>query len=117
MEPVIRSGTQFTVAIFAGGTTVIERVITASADLGQSETILITNKPDEYRHLGLEMHSDILPFHFVEAAANLLTLDKIDPRAKIPDFKLAAVKLEKVDRAPTAMEEQGSIKDPVRFVH
>ena len=30
----------------------IERVITASADLGQSETILITNKPDEYRRLG-----------------------------------------------------------------
>ena len=39
-----------------------------------------------------------LPFHFVEAAANLLTLDKIDPRAKIPDFKMAAVKLEKVAR-------------------
>ena len=44
-----------------GGKTLIERVITASADLGQSETILITNKPDEYRHLGLEMHTDILP--------------------------------------------------------
>lgn len=58
-----------------------------------------------------------LPFHFVEAAANLLTLDKIDPRAKIPDFKMAAVKLEKVDRAPTALEEQGAIKDPVRYVH
>ena len=41
-----------------------------------------------------------LPFHFVEAAANLLTLDKIDPRAKIPDFKMAAVKLEKVEREP-----------------
>ena len=34
-----------------------------------------------------------LPFHFVEAAANLLTLDKIDPRAKIPDFKMAAVRI------------------------
>ncbi len=99
-----------------GGKTLIERVITASADLGQSETILITNKPNEYRHLGLEMHSDLLPFHFVEAAVNLLTLDKIDPRAKIPDFKLAAVKLEKVERTPTALEEQVSIKDPVRFV-
>ena len=99
-----------------GGKTLIERVITASADLGQSQTILITNKPYEYRHLGLEMHTDILPFHFVEAAANLLTLDKIDPRAKIPDFKIAAVQLEKVERTPTALEEQVSIKDPVRFV-
>ena len=58
-----------------------------------------------------------LPFHFVEAAANLLTLEKVDPRAKIPAFKMAAVKLEKVDRAPTVLEEQGAIKDPTRYVH
>jgi len=58
-----------------------------------------------------------LPFHFVEAAANLLTLDKIDPRAKIPDFKMAAVKLEKMTRATEALEGQGAIKDPVRYVH
>ncbi|MCL4249830.1 MAG: formate dehydrogenase subunit alpha [Anaerolineae bacterium] len=63
-----------------------------------------------------------LPFHFVEAAANLLTLDKIDPRAKIPDFKMAAVRLRKVDAPPDARDaaplaEQGAIKDPVRFVH
>ncbi len=32
-----------------------------------------------------------LPFHFVEAAANLLTLDALDPTAKIPDFKNTAV--------------------------
>ena len=44
-----------------GGKTLIERVITASADLGQSQTLLITNKPDEYRHLGLGMHTDIFP--------------------------------------------------------
>ena len=100
-----------------GGKTLIEHVITASADLGQSETILITNTPDEYRRLGLEMHSDILPGRFFEVAANLLTMDKIDPRAKIPDFKIAAVQLEKVDRAPTMLEEQGAIKDPTRYVH
>ncbi len=32
-----------------------------------------------------------LPFHFVEAAANLLTLDALDPAAKIPDFKNTAI--------------------------
>ncbi|MCA9895345.1 MAG: formate dehydrogenase subunit alpha, partial [Anaerolineae bacterium] len=37
-----------------------------------------------------------LPFHFAEAAANILTIDKIDPRAKIPDFKMAAVNIRKV---------------------
>jgi len=44
-----------------GGQTLIERVIAASADLGGSETILIANKPDQYRHLGLEIYEDILP--------------------------------------------------------
>ena len=44
-----------------GGKALIERVIERSADLGQAETILITNKPTEYAHLGLPMHGDILP--------------------------------------------------------
>lgn len=63
-----------------------------------------------------------LPFHFVEAAANLLTLDKIDPRAKIPDFKMAAVQLRKVaapdrDGADIPLHERGAIKEPTRHVH
>jgi predicted molibdopterin-dependent oxidoreductase YjgC len=62
-----------------------------------------------------------LPFHFVEAAANLLTLDKVDKRAKIPDFKMAAVKLRKVDappdRANVPLVEQGAIKEPTMYVH
>lgn len=64
-----------------------------------------------------------LPFHFAEAAANLLTLDKIDPRAKIPDFKMAAVRLQKAealaDRSDTDIHlfERGAIKDPTRHVH
>ncbi len=63
-----------------------------------------------------------LPFHFVEAAANLLTLDKMDPKAKIPDFKMAAVKLEKSDAplrdgADIPLDERGAIKDPTQFIH
>jgi formate dehydrogenase alpha subunit len=63
-----------------------------------------------------------LPFHFVEAAANLLTLDKVDRRAKIPDFKMAAVKLRKTD-APeregteAPLDERGAIKEPTHYVH
>jgi predicted molibdopterin-dependent oxidoreductase YjgC len=34
-----------------------------------------------------------IPFHFVEASANVLPMDRIDPRAKIPDFKGCAVRL------------------------
>lgn len=36
-----------------------------------------------------------LPFHFREAAANILTNDKLDPFGKIPEFKFCAVKVEK----------------------
>ncbi|MCL1066099.1 formate dehydrogenase subunit alpha [Shewanella olleyana] len=37
-----------------------------------------------------------LPFHFAEAAANKLTNNAIDPVAKIPEFKVCAVKAELV---------------------
>ncbi|HEY6007795.1 MAG TPA: formate dehydrogenase subunit alpha, partial [Geobacteraceae bacterium] len=35
-----------------------------------------------------------IPFHFREAAANLLTNDAIDPKGKIPEFKFAAARVE-----------------------
>ena len=34
-----------------------------------------------------------IPFHFAEAAANLLTNDVLDPQAKIPEFKACAVQV------------------------
>jgi formate dehydrogenase major subunit len=39
--------------------------------------------------------SVFIPFHFREAAANLLTNDALDPYGKIPEFKFCAVKVEK----------------------
>lgn len=35
-----------------------------------------------------------IPFHFSEAAANRLTVDSLDPQAKIPEYKVCAVKIE-----------------------
>ena len=35
-----------------------------------------------------------IPFHFREAAANLLTIDEIDPVGKIPEFKFCAVRID-----------------------
>jgi formate dehydrogenase alpha subunit len=35
-----------------------------------------------------------IPFHFVEAAANILTNPALDPVAKIPEYKVCAVKVE-----------------------
>ncbi|EDY34624.1 formate dehydrogenase, alpha subunit, partial [Aciduliprofundum boonei T469] len=36
-----------------------------------------------------------IPFHFAESAANVLTIDSLDPEAKIPELKVAAVRLKK----------------------
>jgi formate dehydrogenase alpha subunit len=48
-----------------------------------------------------------IPFHFSEAAANLLTLDVIDPQAKIPEYKACAVRI-----TPVQMEE---LPDPSKL--
>ncbi len=40
-----------------------------------------------------------IPFHFREAAANLLTTDEIDPVGKIPEYKFCAVTIEPVSEA------------------
>jgi formate dehydrogenase alpha subunit len=37
-----------------------------------------------------------IPFHFVEAAANTLTIDALDPVAGIPEYKVCAVRIEKL---------------------
>ncbi|MGH2947394.1 MAG: formate dehydrogenase subunit alpha [Solirubrobacteraceae bacterium] len=38
--------------------------------------------------------SCFIPFHFREAAANVLTIDEIDPTGKIPEYKFCAVRVE-----------------------
>jgi formate dehydrogenase major subunit len=50
-----------------------------------------------------------IPFHFREAAANLLTIDEIDPFGKIPEFKFCAVRIEAAgpaEPAPATSERQ-----------
>lgn len=61
-----------------------------------------------------------IPFHFAEAAANVLTDNRIDKRAKIPDFKVCGVKIEAAAEIPTErdgydipLEDRGTIKDLV----
>ena len=61
-----------------------------------------------------------IPFHFAEAAANVLTDNRIDKRAKIPDYKVCAVRVAPAavipDRPGAGMplDQRGAIKDPVR---
>ena len=39
--------------------------------------------------------SVFIPFHYAEAATNLLTNSALDPDSKIPEFKVCAVRVEK----------------------
>jgi formate dehydrogenase major subunit len=48
--------------------------------------------------------SCFIPFHFREAAANLLTIDEIDPFGKIPEFKFCAVRIEAAEDQSEAMD-------------
>ena len=41
----------------------------------------------------IEPGSVFIPFHFREAAANVLTNDALDPYGKIPEFKFCAVQI------------------------
>jgi formate dehydrogenase major subunit len=51
-----------------------------------------------------------IPFHFREAAANLLTIDEIDPVGKIPEFKFCAVRIGPADEgsADEGSADEGS---------
>jgi formate dehydrogenase alpha subunit len=44
-----------------------------------------------------------IPFHFSEAAANLLTIDALDPQAKIPEFKACAANVIKASETELAI--------------
>jgi predicted molibdopterin-dependent oxidoreductase YjgC len=50
-----------------------------------------------------------IPMHFAEAAANLLTIDVLDPQAKIPEFKACAVRV-----MPAREEELPNPEDYMR---
>lgn len=45
-----------------------------------------------------------MPFHFAEAAVNRLTNPVTDPISKIPEYKVCAVKIEKIETAETEKE-------------
>ncbi len=40
-----------------------------------------------------------MPFHFLESRANILTNPILDPIAKIPEYKVCAVKIERIEKA------------------
>ncbi len=69
--------------------------------LGKSEQIRVVSRRGEIETKAwitrrVPPGTVFIPFHFAEAAANLLTNPALDPIAKIPEYKVAAVRIEKV---------------------
>jgi len=69
--------------------------------LNGNKRVRVTSRRGQIE-LGVRVTDDIkrgivfIPFHFAEAAANTLTNSAIDPVAKIPEYKVCAVKVEVV---------------------
>jgi predicted molibdopterin-dependent oxidoreductase YjgC len=77
----------------------INRVDAARTDVKTGDVVRVTSRRGsivlranvtEKANLGVVF----IPWHFHEAAANLLTLDVLDPLAKIPEYKACAVRVE-----------------------
>jgi predicted molibdopterin-dependent oxidoreductase YjgC len=72
--------------------------------IGEGDRVRIASRRGELE-ANAHLTSDVAPgtvflsFHFHEAAANLLTNDALDPVAKIPEYKVCAVRMERVGRA------------------
>jgi predicted molibdopterin-dependent oxidoreductase YjgC len=68
--------------------------------LGKSEMVRIISRRGKIETMSwitrrVPPGTVFIPFHFAEAAANVLTNPVVDPVAKIPEYKVAAVRIEK----------------------
>jgi formate dehydrogenase alpha subunit len=54
-----------------------------------------------------------MTFHYAETAVNLLTIDAVDPTAKIPEYKVCAVKMNKAPFVVAASAALDSNKSPI----
>ena len=56
-----------------------------------------------------------MTFHYAESATNILTIDAVDPTAKIPEYKVCAVRVERIEEDPAA--ERPAVAEPLLPVH
>ena len=71
----------------------------AKLGVGDGQEVTVKSKRGAIRlptkaSRGIQPGSVFIPFHFREAAANVLTNDALDPYGKIPEFKFCAVRVE-----------------------
>jgi predicted molibdopterin-dependent oxidoreductase YjgC len=81
-----------------------EQVVRVTSRRG---TVVLRAKVTQKANVGVVF----IPMHFAEAAANLLTIDALDPLAKIPEFKACAVRIDHAEASelvnPIAPRERG----------
>jgi formate dehydrogenase major subunit len=72
----------------------------AAMGVAEGDFVRITSRRGSIELRAKLSHRDtpgtcFIPFHFREAAANVLTIDEIDPVGKIPEFKFCAVRVQR----------------------
>jgi formate dehydrogenase major subunit len=77
----------------------------ASLGLGDGDLAWVSSRRGTIEIAVKHSHAEargncFIPFHFREAAANLLTTDEIDPVGKIPEFKFCAVRIVRAEQPP-----------------
>ncbi len=84
--------------------------------VGEGDLVQISSRRGSIRLKARATHrmqpgSIFIPFHFREAAANVLTSEKLDPDGKIPEFKFSAVRVELVEAdAPSERAASGAVR-------
>jgi formate dehydrogenase alpha subunit len=74
-------------------------------DIADGEMVLVKSRRGKIKARAMVSTKAIpgtifIPFHYYEAAVNKLTIAALDPVAKIPEYKVCAVKLEKPVEGP-----------------
>jgi formate dehydrogenase major subunit len=72
----------------------------AALGIADGDEVVLTSRRNAIRIAArlsqrVQRHHVFVPFHFRDAAANLLTSNALDPYAKIPEFKVSAVRVER----------------------
>jgi predicted molibdopterin-dependent oxidoreductase YjgC len=79
----------------------------AQLRIEESELVKVVSRRGEIQTkvkltFGVGRNVVFIPFHFVEGAANVLTNMAFDPVAKIPEYKVCAVRVEKIEERVSA---------------
>jgi predicted molibdopterin-dependent oxidoreductase YjgC len=96
-------------ALLPGPYVEVNRVDAEQLDLVDGDTVRVISRRGAIELMAkvgqrVDQGAVFIPFHFWEAAANVLTNTALDPIAKIPELKVCAARLEKAKRTYSTAE-------------